>query len=236
MTLPIDVAKVVLVDDHLLLRQSLAALIDVDPHLAVAGQASDGIEAIDVISASRPDVVLMDVRMPRLDGIEATRRICRIPNLSHTRVLVLSMFELDEYVYQAIRAGASGFLLKDTRPNELLDAIKRTHAGESLFAPAILTRLIEHYISTPPQSAAQAATDPVGANLTDRETQILELIGRGLSNAEISQHLTISIKTVKTHVSHLLSKLSARDRTHLVIAAYDAGLVRPRHRDREVSD
>ncbi|MFD2768356.1 response regulator [Micromonospora eburnea] len=236
MTLTVDAAKVVLVDDHLLLRQSLASLIDADPHLAVVGQASDGIEAIDTIGATRPDVVLMDVRMPRLDGIEATRRLCRDANLSHTRVLVLSMFELDEYVYQAIRAGASGFLLKDTRPNELLDAIKRTHAGESLFAPAILTRLIEHYISIPPQSAAQEAVGRLGANLTGRETQILELIGRGLSNEEISRHLTISIKTVKTHVSHLLSKLSARDRTHLVIAAYDAGLVRPRHRNREMSD
>ncbi|HEX5595950.1 MAG TPA: response regulator transcription factor [Micromonosporaceae bacterium] len=234
MTLPVDVAKVVLVDDHLLLRQSLAALIDADPHLTVVGQASDGIEAIDVISATRPDVVLMDVRMPRLDGIEATRRICRNPDLSHTRVLVLSMFELDEYVYEALRAGASGFLLKDTRPNELLDAIKRTHAGESLFAPAILTRLIEHYMGTPRLSAGQEVTGPLGANLTDRETQILELIGRGLSNAEISQQLTISIKTVKTHVSNLLSKLSARDRTHLVIAAYDAGLVRPRHRGGEM--
>ncbi|MEU3452415.1 response regulator transcription factor [Micromonospora sp. NPDC006766] len=236
MTLSADVAKVVLVDDHLLLRQSLASLVDADPHLAVVGQASDGIEAIDTISASRPDVVLMDVRMPRLDGIEATRRLCRNTNLSHTRVLVLSMFELDEYVYQAIRAGASGFLLKDTRPNELLDAIKRTHAGESLFAPTILTRLIEHYISIAPQSADQEAAGRLVANLTSRETQILELIGRGLSNEEISQHLTISIKTVKTHVSHLLSKLSARDRTHLVIAAYNAGLVRPLHRNREVSD
>jgi DNA-binding NarL/FixJ family response regulator len=225
---PDGAVRVVLVDDQLLLRQSLAALIDADPSLAVVGEASDGFEALDVITATHPDVVLMDVRMPRLDGIETTRRICRDPALGSTRVLVLSMFELDEYVYQAIRAGASGFLLKDSHPSDLLAAIARTHDGESLFAPSILTRLVEHFIDTSPERAAERPALSGIANLTDRETQILELIGRGLSNDQIADHLTISIKTVKTHVSHLLSKLAARDRTHLVIAAYDAGLVTPR--------
>jgi DNA-binding NarL/FixJ family response regulator len=220
---------VVLVDDQLLLRKSLAMIIDADPCLTVVGEAGDGVEALGVVRVSSPDVVLMDVRMPRLDGIETTRRICQMPELIHTRVLVLSMFELDEYVYHALQAGASGFLLKDSNPNDLVNAIKRTHNGESLFAPSILTRLIEHFISTPiatiPNSNVSLAT-----KLTDREIEILSLVGRGLSNSEIAHRLTISIKTVKTHISHLLSKLVVRDRVHLVIAAYDAGLVTPRNR------
>jgi DNA-binding NarL/FixJ family response regulator len=173
---------------------------------------------------TRPDVVLMDVRMPRLDGLQATRRICAEPELAATRVVVLSMFELDEYVYEALHAGASGFLLKDARPEDLITAIRRTHGGESLFAPSILTRLVEHYVAVPPTPPRPPR------RLTARETEVLTLIGRGLSNDQVAARLTISVRTVKTHVSHLLTKLAARDRAHLVIAAYDAGLVTPRPR------
>lgn len=225
-----DEVRVVLVDDQPLLRRSLAMIIDAEPGLAVVGEAGDGIEAIDVVTATTPAVVLMDVRMPRLDGIEATRRICQISKLAGTRVLVLSMFDLDEYVYQALMAGASGFLLKDSTPEELVTAIKRTHDGESLFAPSILTRLIEHYIQTPPAGRAGVSDALSMARLTGREIEVLGLVGRGLSNDQIAQHLSISIKTVKSHISHLLGKLAARDRAHLVIAAYDAGLVTPRNR------
>jgi DNA-binding NarL/FixJ family response regulator len=170
-----------------------------------------------------PDVILMDIRMPGGDGIDATRTITADPALAACRVLVLSMFELDEYVYGALRAGASGFLLKDARPDHLLDAIRRTHAGESLFASAILTRLVEHYVNRP---AAAPGRGP--GLLTERETEVLTLVGRGLSNDELAATLVISVKTVKTHIGNLLAKLHARDRAQLVIAAYESGLVTPR--------
>ena len=216
--------RVLLADDQPLLRQSLAMIIDNEPDLTVAGEAGDGADAVTRARATRPDVVLMDVRMPRVDGLEATRRICADPELAATRVVVLSMFELDEYVYAALRAGASGFLLKDTRPAELIEAIRRTHRGESLFAPSILTRLIAHYVAAPRPGRPGATLRP----LTSREVEVLALIGGGLSNDEIATALVISVKTVKSHITHLLAKLSARDRAQLVIAAYDAGLVRPR--------
>ena len=219
--------RVVLADDEPLLRRSLAMIIDAEPDLAVVGEAGDGVEATAVANATVPDVVVMDVRMPRLDGIEATRNICRLPALGHTRVLVLSMFDLDEYVFQALRAGASGFLLKDSRPDDLLTAIRRTHSGESLFAPSILARLIEHYVAhRHPATAGLVASSRLD-RLTAREVEVLGLVGQGRSNDEIASQLTISVKTVKSHVSHLLSKLAARDRAQLVIAAYDAGLVNP---------
>ena len=217
--------RVLLVDDQPLLRHSLAVIVDKEADLAVVGQAADGAEAVARARATRPDVVLMDVRMPRLDGLEATRRICADPVLDRTRVLVLSMFELDEYVHEALRAGASGFLLKDAHPEELLDAVRRTHRGESLFAPSILTRLVAHYLDAP--RAGRRAMP----GLTAREIDVLALVGGGLSNDEIATALVISIKTVKTHITHLLAKLPARDRAQLVIAAYDAGLVRPRSLD-----
>jgi DNA-binding NarL/FixJ family response regulator len=215
--------RVMLVDDQPLLRRSLAMIIDSAPDLTVVGEADNGADALAVAHRTRPDVILMDVRMPRLDGLRATRQICAAPELAATRVVVLSMFELDEYVYEALHAGASGFLLKDARPEDLITAIRRTHLGESLFAPSILGRLIEHYVTT---HRAEHPTPP--GRLTGRETEVLTLIGRGLSNDQIAAALTISIKTVKTHVAHLLAKLAARDRAHLVIAAYDAGLVTPR--------
>lgn len=217
--------RVVLADDQPLLRQSLAMVIDAEPGLAVVGEAADGEDAVTVALAVLPDVLVMDVQMPRLDGIEATRIVCRLPELAHTRVLVLSMFDLDEYVFQALRAGASGFLLKDSKPEELLDAIRRTYRGESLFAPSILARLVEHYIAKRPTEAASAAARSRLSRLTAREIEVLGLIGQGLSNDEVAAQLKIAVKTVKSHVSQLLAKLAARDRAQLVIAAYGGGLV-----------
>ncbi|MFJ8916649.1 response regulator [Amycolatopsis sp. NPDC102389] len=214
--------RLLLADDQRLLRHSLAIIIGASPDMVVVGQAEDGTRAVELARRLRPDVVLMDIRMPGQDGIAATKEISARPDLAGTRILVLSMFELDEYVYGALRAGASGFLLKDTEPDELIAAVRRTHAGESLFAPAILTRLIEHYVTAPHQGPRPAT------GLTQRELEILTFVGRGLSNTEIAETLTISVKTVKTHISRLLSKLSARDRAQLVITAYDLGLVVPR--------
>jgi DNA-binding NarL/FixJ family response regulator len=213
--------RVLLVDDQPLLRHSLAMIINNEPDLTVVGEAGNGKDAIAYARTTRPDVILMDVRMPLLDGLEATRRICA---LSEARVLVLSMFELDEYVYEALRAGASGFLLKDARPEELIEAIRRTYRGESLFAPSILTRLVAHYVAAPRPDRPT----PALRQLTGREVEVLTLIGGGLSNDEIAATLMISVKTVKTHITHLIAKLAVRDRAQLVIAAFNAGLVRPR--------
>ncbi|GAB3168317.1 response regulator transcription factor [Myceligenerans halotolerans] len=214
--------RVLIADDQALIRHSLATLVDGAPGLAVAGEAGTGSEAVRLARGLVPDVILMDIRMPAGDGIEATRTITSSPELSGCRVLVLSMFELDEYVYDALRAGAAGFLLKDAHPDQVLDAIRRTHAGESLFAPAILTRIVEHYVGRPAPFVARRPDQ-----LTPRETEVLTHVGRGLSNDEIAATLTISIKTVKTHIGSLLAKLHARDRAQLVIAAYNHGLVEP---------
>jgi DNA-binding NarL/FixJ family response regulator len=215
--------RVLIADDQPLLRHSLSILVDGDPALTTVAQAATGAEAVGLARQFMPDVILMDIRMPGGDGIEATREITTDPRLTGSRILVLSMYELDEYVYGALRAGASGFLLKDAHPDELLDAVRRTHAGESFFAPAILTRLVDHYVSRP-----AGARTPDLRLLTDREAEILLLIARGLSNQEIVAALAISIKTVKTHVGNLLAKLQARDRAQLVIAAYESGLVSSR--------
>lgn len=211
--------RVLIADDQSLLRRSLAIIIDGASDLTTVGEAATGNQAVNLARELVPDVILMDLRMPGGDGIEATRVLTADPNLSTCRVLVLTMFELDEYVQNALRAGASGFLLKDTAPDQLLDAIRRTHIGESLFAPTILTRLIEHYVHRPPRQ-----TQRLGA-LTERETEVLGLVGQGLSNDEIATNLTISIKTVKTHIGSLLAKLAARDRAQLVITAYESGLI-----------
>lgn len=216
--------RVVLVDDQALLRGALVKLVDAEPDLVVAGEAADGFEALDVITATAADVVLLDIRMPRLDGLEVARRVCADPDLSATRVVMLSMFEMDDYVYAALRAGASGFLLKDVPPEALVDAVRRVHAGECLLAPSILTRLVEHFTTTAGAPRATAATD----HLTQREREVLILIGRGLTNDELADRLVISRATVKTHIAHLLDKLAARDRAQLVITTYESGLIRPR--------
>lgn len=217
--------RVLIADDQPLIRHSLAALISANDDLTVAGEAGTGREAVRLARDLVPDVILMDIRMPDGDGIEATRTITDDPALPHCRVLVLSMFELDEYVYGALRAGASGFLLKDAHPEQLLDAVRRTHAGESLFAPTILTRIVEHYVSSPATTSGRLDT------LTERESEVLILVARGLSNDDIASALTISIKTVKTHMGNLLAKLNARDRAQLVIAAYEHGVIAAAHPD-----
>jgi DNA-binding NarL/FixJ family response regulator len=216
--------RVLVADDQALVRAGFAALIDAEPGLEVCGEAGDGEEAVAQARAVRPDVVLMDVRMPRLDGLEATARITADPALAHTRVVVLTTFEHDEYVLGALRAGASGFLLKDLEPRDLLQAIRVVADGEALLAPRVTRRLIEAF-------AASAAPEPRPApaldELTTREREVLGLVAAGLSNQEIAERLVLSPLTAKTHVSRVLMKLGARDRAQLVIAAYESGLVVP---------
>ncbi len=210
--------RVVVADDQALLRAGLRGIVETAADLTVTGEAATGRQAVDLARARQPDVVLMDIRMPEMDGIEATRRITAA---SEVKVLILTTFDLDEYVYAALRAGASGFLLKDTAPMDLLSAIRTVAAGDALIAPAVTKRLLKQF-------AAQPAPEPPGrptlAAVTDREREVLALVGRGLSNAEIAEHLHIGPGTAKTHVRHLLTKLDARDRVHLVIIAYRVGL------------
>jgi DNA-binding NarL/FixJ family response regulator len=216
---------VVIAEDQALLRGAFRALIDSCPDLTVVGEAGTGAEAADLARDAHPDVILMDIRMPRLDGIEATRLICAAPDTQRTRVVILTTFDLDEYVYAALRAGASGFLLKDTPPADLLNAIRVVAAGEALLAPSVTRRLISEFARRPrPERLAV----PELARVTDREREVLTLIGHGLTNTEIAGHLHISLATARTHVSHLLTKLTARDRAQLVITAYETGLVAPR--------
>ncbi|MFB8443853.1 response regulator [Streptomyces niveus] len=219
--------RVLVADDQALLRGSLRLLVDAEPGLVAVGEAADGTEAVRLTAETRPDVVLMDVRMPGLDGIGATRLICAPPQTASDggpRVLILTMFDLDEYVYGALRAGASGFLLKDAPPAELLAAIRVVAAGEALIAPAVTRRLIAEFARRP----GPARRDSAGLDgVTDRERDVLELVARGLTNTEIARRLFVGLSTVKTHVSHLLTKFGARDRAQLVIVAYETGLVTP---------
>jgi DNA-binding NarL/FixJ family response regulator len=224
--------RVLVADDQALLRGSFRVLVDATDGLAVVGEAATGAEAVEVARCERPDVILMDVRMPEMDGIEATRRICGTPETADVRVLILTMFDLDAYVYAALRAGASGFLLKDTPPADLLAAIRVIAAGDALLAPAVTRRLIAEFARQP--HPAQPLTRELDG-VTGREREILTLIACGLSNAEITQRLQLSPATVKTHIGHLLSKLSARDRAQLVIIAYETGLVSPAHRAESTS-
>ncbi|MFD9705667.1 response regulator [Lentzea sp. NPDC059081] len=205
--------SVLIVDDQALLRASFRLLVDNEPDLHVVGEAGTGAEAVALASSLRPDVVLMDIRMPEMDGIEATRL------LDGPRVLVLTTFDLDEYVFGALRAGASGFLLKDTPPAELLAAIRVVASGESLLSPSVTRRLIAEFVR--PSSPTVKGLE----RLTEREKEVLSLVARGLSNAEIMAALHVSAGTVKTHIGNLLAKLHARDRAQLVIAAYESGLV-----------
>ncbi len=215
--------RVVVADDQALVRGSFRLLVESAPGLTAVGEAANGAEALTLARDVHPDVVLMDVRMPELDGIEATRRICADPVTEHVRVLILTTFDLDEYVYAALRAGASGFLLKDTPPADLLTAIQVVAAGEALLAPTVTRRLIGEFTRRP-----EPASRPGGlTGVTDREREVLLLIARGLSNTEIAAHLHLGLATVKTHIGRLLSKLAARDRAQLVIAAYESGLVTP---------
>jgi DNA-binding NarL/FixJ family response regulator len=218
--------RILLADDQALLRSTFRMLIDSCADMTVVAEAANGEEAADLARLHRPDLVLMDIRMPVLDGIEATRRITRDPALGGVRVVILTTFDLDDYVYAAIRAGASGFLLKDARPEDILSAVRVVAAGDALLAPSVTRRLIEEF-ALRPEAVPAAGPAPELAALTDREREVLALVGRGLSNAEIGERLYVSPATAKTHVSHVMTKLYARDRAQLVVTAYETGLVRP---------
>ncbi|MEU8001811.1 response regulator transcription factor [Catellatospora sp. NPDC049111] len=213
--------RVVLVDDQHLIRTGLRAVLERAPDITVVGEAGDGAAAVDVVRDRHPDVVLMDVRMPGLDGIEATRRILADPRLSRVHVVMLTTFDDDEYLFEAIRAGAAGFLLKDTTPDALRDAVRTVAGGDALLSPAVTRRVLDAAARTPAQDEARLA------KLTERERDVLAQVGTGRSNAEIGAVLHLSPDTARTYVSRLLTKLDARDRAQLVVIAYETGLVRP---------
>jgi DNA-binding NarL/FixJ family response regulator len=223
--------RVLVADDQALVRAGFCGIVAATDGLSVVGDASTGAEAVEMTRRTHPDVVLMDVRMPVMDGIEATRLITGSAETSATRVLIVTTFDLDEYVYSALRAGASGFLLKSTQPSALLSAISIVAAGDALLAPSVTRRLVSEFVRRPPPAEtgrpAAGPADPALAGITAREREVLALIAAGLSNAELADRLTISRATAKTHVGHLLAKLGARDRVHLVILAYQAGLAAP---------
>ena len=216
--------RVVVVDDQQLVRAGFRVLIDSAPDLEVVAEAANGEEAVEAAARERPDVILMDVRMPVLDGIEATRRIFENEDSAGTRVIMLTTFDRDEYVHEALRAGASGFLLKDTPPADLLEAIQVVAGGEALLAPTVTRRLIENFVRAP--RSATSAPESLDV-LTTREREVLGLIAQGLSNQEIAERLVLSPATAKTHVSRIMTKLQARDRAQLVVIAYETGLVSP---------
>jgi DNA-binding NarL/FixJ family response regulator len=219
------VIRVVVADDQALVRAGFSVLLKFANDIEVVGEAGDGREAVAVVRRERPDVVLMDIRMPETDGLEATRRITADERLIDTKVLILTTFDLDEYVFEAIRAGASGFLLKETLPDDLLAAVRVVAGGQALLAPTVTRRLLEEFVRRP---AAAASPPPPGFDtLTTREVEVLAAVARGLSNTEIADSLFMSPATAKTHVSRLLTKLHARDRAQLVMLAYEAGVVVP---------
>ncbi|HZG05732.1 MAG TPA: response regulator transcription factor [Streptomyces sp.] len=219
--------RVMLVDDQALLRTGFRMVLDAQPDMEVVAEAGDGAEALEKLRATAVDVVLMDVRMPRLDGVEATRRICEggEGGPGDPRVLILTTFDLDEYAFSALRAGASGFMLKDVPPNELLSAIRAVHSGDAVVAPSTTRRLIDRFSSLLPSTSEQPAAKEL-ERLTDREREVLLLVAQGLSNGEIAQRLVVSEATVKTHVGRILTKLELRDRVQAVVLAYETGLVR----------
>ncbi|WP_030957882.1 response regulator [Streptomyces sp. NRRL S-378] len=215
--------KVMIADDQMMVRQGFTVLLDAQPDIEVVGQAVDGADAVAKAAELAPDVVLMDIRMPGMGGIEATSLITRVSDAS-VKVLVLTTFDLDEYVYEALRAGASGFLLKDASADQLAEAVRVVAAGEALLSPNITKRLITEFSRLgAPRAPSRARIDA----LTERETEVLSLIAQGLSNAEISEHLVLAEQTVKTHVSRILVKLGLRDRTQAAVFAYETGLIRP---------
>jgi len=211
--------RLLVVDDQALMRAGFRMILEAQPDLRVVAEAADGLEAIEAAALHRPDVILMDIRMPRMDGVEATRR------LHGHRVLILTTFNLDEYVVEALRAGASGFLLKDAPPEELVRAVRVVAAGDALLSPAVTRRLLDRVVTRLP--AAPAPVPAVLDELTERELEVLRLVARGLSNSEIAAQLVVGETTVKTHVSHLLDKLGLRDRVQAVVLAYELGLVSP---------
>jgi DNA-binding NarL/FixJ family response regulator len=214
--------RVLLCDDQALVRSGFRMILEARPDLEVVGEAEDGLQAIELTGQTDPDVVLMDVRMPNLDGVEATRRI--VGSGSPARVIVLTTYDVDEHVYDAVRAGASGFLLKDVQPTQLVEAIRVVAAGDALLAPSVTRRLLDKFAT----SLSDRAPPPDSlSSLTDREIEVLRLLATGLSNAELAERLFVSEATVKTHVSNVLRKLGVRDRVQAVVLAYDAGLVRP---------
>ncbi len=216
--------KVLIVDDQAMVRQGFGALLAAQPDIDVVGDAADGADATDAVRRLMPDIVLMDVRMPNVDGLEATRRILRAPGLRHPRVIMLTTFDLDDYVYEALRAGASGFLLKDAPADELIRAVRVFAGGDALLAPSVTRTLISDFARRPARDRPKPERLRV---LTPRETEVLKLIARGLSNAEIADTLVLAEQTVKTHVGRILSKLDLRDRAQAVVVAYETGLVQP---------
>lgn len=218
---PTGITRVLIADDQALVRRGFRMLLEIEPGLEIVGEAADGVEAVALTRDLQPDIVLMDVRMPNMDGVEATRQVTA-DSRSLARVIMLTTFDMDDYVYDALNAGASGFLLKDIQPELLVAGIHAVHAGESLLAPSVTRRLIESFLSQRP--AANQADDGVLATLTQRERETLVLIARGLTNTEIADAFVVSETTVKTHVSRVLMKLGVRDRVHAVIYAYEHGL------------
>ncbi|GAA5033920.1 response regulator transcription factor [Streptomyces siamensis] len=215
--------RVLLADDQSLVRAGFKALLDAQPDIEVAGEAADGAEALRKVRELRPDVVLMDIRMPLLDGLAATRGVTDDADLKDVKVVMLTTFELDEYVFEAIRSGASGFLVKDTEPEELLRAVRAVVEGDALLSPGVTRRLISEFAARSKEPAAAESL----AELTEREREVMALVGIGLSNDEIARRLVVSPLTAKTHVSRTMVKLGARDRAQLVVLAYESGLVRP---------
>jgi DNA-binding NarL/FixJ family response regulator len=218
------VIRVLIADDQLLVRAGFRLILDAEPDIEVVGEAADGLEAVLASRDTRPDVVLMDIRMPNVDGLEATRKLLDGRD-DGPSVLILTTFDLDEYVYEGLRAGASGFMLKDTPPEQLVEAIRVVAGGEALLSPTITRRVIEEFVRRPPDSVRKPP--PEVAELTTRELEMLRFIARGLSNAEIAKEAFVSETTVKTHVARILMKLRLRDRVQAVVFAYEAGLVQP---------